>query len=287
MRKAFIKIILPMVMVATVACDPVKEGGSADSSSVDPGTPATPTTDASPLYVVVESKYENLSDSSYIREGECSITSTAATPAEKNISCTVSIPELRLHYSKLKLTAGTSSTSLCPFILFQPYYYLKSNSNIPLSGNYEAYDCSGTKYLTKSFCWGGAGQNVIETVGFQFPQTASVYYTPVEGNLATAYLVESANKMAIANAKGVTSKSISIDQSYYSNVFAANSLPSGSRAASYIGNGVDYAGGGNYQDWTWSCRDSYGFQTYSITLTIDDQDTATAEGISNDYYDWN
>lgn len=288
MPKARYLLALLLVLFGLAACNAV-QNASTESSSTDggSGTPATPTEESAPLYIVLESKYENASDNSYIREGECAVASTASTPATQNISCSISIPELRLHYSKLKFTVGTSSVSLCPFVNFTPFYYVKATTNLTLQGNYEAYDCSSSKWMTDPFCWGGAAQSIIPASGFEFPFVRSLYYIPTSEAKATTYEMESSNKMSIANAKAVTAGTISLDAAFSQNAYVSNALPSGSRAASLATSFVDYAGSGLYQDYRWQCRDIYGEATYSITLTISDMDTETAEGVSNNFYDWN
>lgn len=269
----------------SVACSPVTQtkntGGSSDSSS----TGATPTDASSPLFLVLKTRYETGTVVS--GAGECAIKNGATTTAERFTACTISVPELRLYYSELQFSVGTANAVSCPFLTFTPYYFARSITNgVTFSGNYEARQCLAN-LSSDAACWGGAAKSIVTNAGFTFPQTKSVYFTPEEGNMSKLYKLDSMNTQRQTTAAAVAAKTISADDSWTTNCNVANNLDSGSRAASYAGNGVNYAGSGYYQDYYVACRDEYYEPTYAITVTINDADTPTAEGISNQVYDWN
>lgn len=253
------------------ACSPVEKASTTGSS--DQGS-TSPEGAGSPLYLVLESKYE--SGTATTSEGTCLI--DPADPVGTHLDCEIQIPELRLHYSDINFKVGVADSTTCAVVTFDPYVFVRSSSatfNSPEATT--DVDCSA---LDKAECFGGSAKSILTNAGFSYPLAGGfggAYFLPTN-TLETTYTATSSNKLALE---------IGADPGYLTNAYIANNLAAAARAGAYTGHGVYYEGSGEYRDYEIACQDIYGEDVYTITLTISDKDTTTAEGTSDQFYDWN
>ncbi len=261
-----------LVLLSTgllLGCSPVEKKSFNDTGGSTEEGSTSPSVEGEPLYLVLQSKYETASETSVLTEGTCAANST--TPAA---TCTIRIPELRLYYSELRFTVGTTSSAGCSHVSFMPYNFRRATASTNFYGSSTATDCTDS---TKKECWGGAAKNILENAGVDFPANSGVYFLPSQ-QLQGSYKLNSSNSRRSDDDK---------DESLFTNVNAANNLLVADRGNVFANTNGVYYSGTYYRDYTISCRDDYGHAMYSITLTIEDMDTPTAEGVEDLFYDWN
>jgi len=257
-------ILVGVLGIFAMSCTGEKTADSSSTIAQDPEQKMQ----GSPLYVEVSTIYEGGTDSTV--EGRCNIDTTNPSVHQ---TCTVRIPELRLHFSGLSFKIGTSSADTCAQISFQPYYYQRSSSAAYLPYGTTSIDCSATPPANAG-CYGGAAPALLKT---DFPGFKGLYFLPAV-SLTGTFTVPSSNSRI---------KDADYD-SFSTNVDTCNNLSSSQRATP-TGTATTYYSGSNmYIDYAVSCNDVWANSQYSITLTIADDDSENTDygATIDEYYDW-
>ena len=111
-------------------------------------------------------------------------------------TCSGTIPEGQLHFSKIRFTVGTSNPDVCKMLIFYPYYYLASRSAAyaPPWDSTASLDCSDTSTAaggpSDSGCYDGVGTEILSS---GFPDTIGMYFLTADG-LEKDYDASSANE---------------------------------------------------------------------------------------------
>lgn len=261
MVRGWFGFLAGVVVFSLLSCSVEKaEKSDPSTASEDVGKKAMET---SPLSLELSTTWEDGSTS--IVQDRCYIDPAESVPATK--TCTITVPELILHYSTVNFKIGTDNASRCAQISFHPYYYLRSASAAYLpAGDTTEIDCSAGA-LAK--CWGGAAPALL---GTDFPAVVGRYFLPGLTTTAT-FTVPSSNSRGQKDS----------DRSFRTNVNICNSLPESERNRA---NGtVEYAGNGAYYDYRVECRDPWGEVQYSLKVILRDDDSTTG-GSSDTFYDW-
>lgn len=188
----------------------------------------------------------------------------AGEAAGSSVVCNVKIPEAQLQYSSLNFRV-VGGAGVCDVVEFTPYSYLASTSAtfIPMWSGAKgtAIDCSGTTTPRVADCFGGAAKYIVPS----FPDFGSVYYTPNVGGIAELKVSSPSPASKIST-----------------NRMHSNHMTNTSLKTTGVTLGGDGLVANTFQDYEVSCRNKFGEKLYSITIVIDDEETAT-----NDYSDWN
>jgi hypothetical protein len=267
-------LLIAAISSGLLSCSKVEKSSTLLESTEES---STTTVGDSPFYVIVQSKYQTAADSTLYTEGSCQLKTTDAIGT--HLDCGIEIPELRLHYSDIKFKVGLLNAPSCKIVQFWPYVYVKStDAAASLPGHVAATDCSDG---TKAECYGGSAKSIITNANAAFPDTAYLFFAT---NVATemTYTATALSEREASEGKD--------NPSLFYNVDIANNLVDRNTAITppvaahpYL----IYKGGGQYQDYYFACLDQYHEDVYTITLTISDKDTSTAEGTSDQRYDWN
>lgn len=260
-------ILFCAIFLFFISCGKKEE--NATTGSTTPTTPNT-ATGSSALYIEVYTRPESTPEGTKTLVDGCYISDTATVPTSD--TCTINIPELTMHYSDIIFKVGTNSTSQCDMVSFRPYYYLRSTNAafVPVAGRpTETKDCSISG--SEKFCYGGAAPEIVPSFG----SYTGVYFL-TNASIETEYTLPSAN----------TRYGTSAADSLTTNADIANTLPSGSRGAPFVGSGVTYDGGGIYYDYRVFCYDKWAGTRFSITLTLGDHDTEGTPSSVDQFYDW-
>lgn len=227
-------------------------------------------TESSPLYLNLISYYEGTTSADQKSAGSCIVPkNTVAGSTESNITCSVSIPEAQLYYSNLDFKIGTSDSNYCAIISFKPYYYLRSTSATfkPYPSSTDVVDCTDPSLEAR--CWGGAAPIIAP----EFPKNFGTYFLPIAKS-STSYTLTSSNSRRQSNT----------DKSLTTNTNVTNNLPSALRNTS--DSNANYGGDGTFQDYVVECKNKWGENLYTITLTISDEDYEENGTPQDTYYDW-
>jgi hypothetical protein len=227
-------------------------------------TPApTPTSGVTgDIYLKVETAWETTPDV-FQTQSICKIAQGSAAPS---LACPqVDIPEGQLHYSKLKITVGSTNSAVCKIIVFHPYYYLGSTAAIytPPWAPSGPIDCSdhagpgGGPSLAD--CYDGVAKQMVTS----FPTYTGMYFLTSLGN-EVSYTADSANTKLIST-----------------NRWTCNNNPApAAPIADYVANST--------KNYTVECRDEYYTLLKQLTLVINDVDVGANNpgGPQDDFNDW-
>jgi len=202
----------------------------------------------------------------------------AGDPASK--TCTLTMPEEELYYSKFYMTFGTGNPLACKVMNFTPFAYLGSYSTTfmaPWLYGPTAVDCNvdtSGEALT-SGCYNGAAKELIAS----FPNETYKFFFPEEG-------VE--GKVAI---KSPQEAGMAFDNTWITNnlVDTVNPILQGGLDR-YIGTAARRGRDLVYQDWSFACYDQWYEPVYQITIKISDHDITDNDNpgdpVLDDMYDW-
>jgi len=252
-------------------------------SEDDKGTATIPSEDdeetidstVSPLYIEVSTRAENNPSGTKTFEGGCYVDPTATAPSTK--TCTINIPELKLHYSDIIFKVGTFSATKCYQVMFVPYIFRRSDSNVyePVIGG-PTIDCQ-TAPVINPRCYGGPAIEILSTL---FPTYSGKY-------ILTTFVLNAEFTSTSINGKNAQPNPDSSMGD--SNIDVANNLATGDRANPVSNGGARYMGGNQFTDYTVICRDVFNNDQHTITLILGDLDTTgvATSPANDDYFDWN
>lgn len=236
----------------------------------------------SPLYFQLGIAWETDTSGRYSVVKSCSIAPGSVMGATPQ-NCTVTVPELKLYYSKLNFKVGTLDPVNCPFVSFTPYYYLRSVVN--MVNDWEevstSVTCSSTKYAKS--CFGGAGPAMLEDFGKSFGR----YFQSAIGN-ETNYKLDSSNTV---RQLGYWATNLMVTNDI-GDPDAGNETTSPAKASWQEKVTAVTAGTARpletyWQDYTVQCRDLWGASTYSIVIKISDENTeSSTTGTIDHFLDW-
>lgn len=185
-------------------------------------------------------------------------------------TCALAVPEAQLYFSKARFFVGTTDSTNCPIVNFQPYYYQRSQSaTYSLPGDTAAIDCSGTNpTLLNTKCFGGAAPNMIST----FPKDTGNYFL---SNVATEYSFD------LNSGNGLRAYNTEV------NYHIANDLTILNRASS--GSGDQERVPLQYYDYKIQCMDLWGHVLHTLTIIISDDNTVDHDTstVNDEFLDWN
>ncbi len=238
-------IILGALSSTVISCGspPAKEAASKKDDKVDGSG------EDSALFVGVSTTWVGTSEVQ--NHGSC-IVSTMVQP-ETSTTCKVRIPEGQLYYSKLSITLGTNVATLCPVVRFAPYYYQRADDDTYVPpGEKDPIKC-GSELSTTAKCWGGAATQMVQG----FPKYKGTFQVSA---FTPSYTYNSPSDTETLWYGGRSNRGV------------VNNLPSASR-------GADQAGyiGGSMVDYKIVCEDMWAHPIYTVTLTIQDDDTLNTE----------
>ncbi len=262
----FVGFILVCLLAA---CHPEKKSASSLSSTdptaeeqVVPGVESE-----SPLYIALQRKWESQpTEDAYTTHAVCAFPSGSISGASK--SCTLTVPEGTLYYSKINFLVGTNLHKSCPILTFRPYYYKKSSdANFTPDGHDTDFDCQTDNSTTPKECYGGAAPAMLD----KFPQYTGRYFLPYK-NMATSFPLGTENSL----------------QTYYgANVnFLVTNDRTNRALGKAAGPGAHIAN--SFRDYTVTCENYWGDVLFDILLTIKDENTESeVDGVTLDSFtDW-
>lgn len=267
---------LPFVaLAALVGCGMKAETAASGSTTGGSGSSAS----AYKMKLTVSSFWETSTSSTATVLGTCSATTTTANVPKT--TCSISVPEGQLFYSKLVFKIESDAEATCSQISFRPYYYLMSKSAgfFTPGTSTGAIDCSGVLWQTTLGCWNGPGTTILGTAAL-LRSAAGVYYTPTATTLSKTY--------EMASSPNDKYSSLNASTRYSANDLADATVSVATGNDPYVATGGDCtvgnnnpAGGQCYFDWYFECRDAYNERQYSITARIVEVDGAT-----DSFTDW-
>lgn len=208
-------------------------------------------------------------------------------------TCTVTIPEEELYYSKFYMTFGTAAAtaSACKVIIFKPFAYLASYDAAfiaPWGRNASAVDCSRSTAGSTlgAGCYNGAAKEIVPS----FPDKTFIHFFPDEG-------VEGKAAVSSPYEAGMGYDNTWITNNLTDRATAINLANNTATSDRYIGTTLTTTPGGLaktgdmvYQDWGVYCMNEYYEPVYEIIIKIADQDIVTGENpgdpVLDDFYDW-
>lgn len=268
--KSYQSKIIALACIASLclsSCSQDEGTGSNDFGSIGGGGGGTSGSASSgtPLYLNVSTQYDDGDEEQEITyHGTCEIDPTNL--AANDITCTLSIPEGMLHFSKTLISVGTNNSVLCPRIEFAPYYRRVSNSATYLPpGETDTVDCSASPIPDE--CYDGAARDIVNG----FPDFTSIWF-PTTISSSQDFTVEAA-----------------FDEKTYGNTKVCNNLAPASRGMNISQGGYDVLLANTMQDYVLRCMDPWQGLLYRITITIEDYDIDTVPNSpgDNEFYDWN
>lgn len=236
---------------------------------------STVNTVAGDLYFKVETARE---DRPEVKTTKLTCQIFAGDPASK--TCTLTIPEEELFYSKFYMTFGASSGTGCKVINFTPFAYLGSYSATfkpPWLSNPSAIDCNvdTAGESLSADCYNGAAKEILPS----FPQKTSRYFFPEEG-VEGKFATKSPQEAGMA----------------FDNTWITNNLVDPTTAIlqgtldRYVGTANGLGTDLVYQDWSIACLDEWYEPIYQITVRINDEDITggdlPGDAVLDDMYDW-
>lgn len=285
MKKHVLSFSILVIGILTLSCQGEKRAQTLDLGSQTPGGPTNVSSvegveNGSPLYFKLGIAWESDTTSNYTTVKTCYL--AAGSVSGTHPTCTITVPELQLYYSKLNFKVGTLDTVNCPFVAFQPYYYLRSVNDIV-----NDWDPDGTTVTcsTEKFdpsCYGGAAPALMSDFGTNF----GYYFQSSIGNEAN-YKLESSNQK---RQLGFWPTNLMVTNDIADET-AGSASGAGTKTWSQKVTAADAAtarpGETYWQDYVVACKDIWGATTHSITITISDDNTEnTSGGAVDHYYDW-
>jgi hypothetical protein len=290
-------ILLCIASIQLLGC-----GGSASSSSgftppgsstAPPNAVTPPTTSAAvPLSLNIFTVYDTTQFADNQTFVETGTTTCQVTPTAPVATCTLRIPEGRLHYSSMHFQYSWF-TSSCKLLIFQPYFYRASTAAIYVPPGSPpgatGIDCSGSVSAPASTCWGGAAPQLVPT----FPIDSALIELPNEA-LSAGIAQNKAVTLSSSYSLGVGTPVDPAATTYHgSNRLTTNDLNPADYGTAYsiaqLGNIGDAYLANSYVNYTFTCRDDwFDPQTYVIHLNITDVNTngdPPGTGL-NDFVTW-
>ncbi len=272
-------------MTASQCSEKVSGSGTTTTTTAtttSSGSSTTTTTAA--LRVKVEVAWETGFDRSTY--ADCSIPSTAADGT--TLACTAAVPEGKLFYGTTYITIETGTGSLCPQLIFRPYFYQASTAAAftPL-GSTAVVDCSVaaafapplTTSTLPAACFNGPATTLVSS----FPTYTGLYVSPTTSTYSNTYTIASGNSLTKR-----TNRWVSNQLSSETNALRDRTV----NRPTYTPGGDGYIAN-TLRDYSATCMKSWTEDRYSITLVITDVDTETGEDAdngtagNNDFGDWN
>jgi len=223
---------------------------SASSSTTSSGTTGN-------LYLKVSTAWET-TPTIFETQITCRIPEGSATTSA---TCSGTVPEGQLHYSKIRFTVGTTNSSTCRILIFKPYYYVASNAAgfVPPWDTTTTVDCS-VGAPDDAACYDGVAKEIVTS----FPTYTGMYFLTAEG-AEQSYDASSANEIH-----------------HPSNRYTCNNKVDPTAAvANYVANSM--------QNYVVECRDDHYNLQKQITLTFGDADLESGEtpgAGTDDFNDW-
>lgn len=208
------------------------------------------------LYLKVSTAWEETPDT-WVDKVTCQIPLGSATVLS---TCSGTVPEGQLHFSKIKFTVGTTNPTACKIVIFRPYYYMLSTgaAYTPPWGD-TAIDCSTDPTAD---CYDGVALDIVPS----FPDFTALYYLTTNA-LENQYEATSSN-LKLRNATNRWTCNNKVDQT--------------AGVANYVASSM--------QNYVLECRDEYYTLQKRITLTFGDADLEAGEfpgnGAIDDFDDW-
>ncbi len=166
-------------------------------------------------------------------------------------SCTLSVPEGQLFFSKLRMDAAVFRSDKCQVFEIHPFYFRMGTtatfSPTWATANFNPIDCSDPKAYSDANCWGGPAATFAP---LNFPTNTYLYY-PLVFNPSLSWTFDSTN--AVRTTRNYTGG--------IGNRWTVNNVTTG-----------------EYNDWEFVCRDLYYDQKYTLKLNLRDVD-----GVLDDY----
>jgi hypothetical protein len=229
------------------------------------------------VYLAVDTAWE-LTPDVFTRHGVCQVAAGSATRTQ---SCIIHVPEGQLFYSKTKLSFGTANPTLCKRIQFFPAVYQMSNTNTTLAVTNAALDCTGTSLMSfpgfpavypvgdKSCFWGPAIMLYSD-----WPTTIGKYFNVVSSGVnELSETIDSSRNLA-------TTKSVSIDGNYFTNLAVANHIDDTTTDVTSPGGNALYIGN-TMSPYRVRCVDDYEQTQAEVLVDIADDDLETGEDPGN------
>lgn len=254
---------------ALTACDQGSGSGNSDDASTNPTPTPTPTGLLSPLTFSVSTQWENQDTSTFELAKKCEVDAAAIRGSVD--TCTITVEEARMYYSKIRFSVATNDPIRCRVLHFQPYWYTRSiTSNFYPPGEVSAtgIECNPAVEPDQSpKCFGGAATQIVPG----FPKYKSLY-----------------SLTSISSTYDVDLKSEGKERFYggaHVNYLVTNDKTTRgvagplNNAKSYIANSM--------VDYSVTCVDEWGYPYHTIDITISDEDKDGAESDAEDnFVDW-
>lgn len=271
MKNPILNMILLSSFISSLsACSGSPENTASSESSTSSSSSSSGFPSDTYLYFTLGSQWESdAADAKFKDWGSCAVNSTSSN----NIDCTVSIPEARLFFSKIKFNIGTENPTICPIITFAPYYYQRSSSATYLPPHKDAteVDCSGINGAapTDKYCYGGAAPTLVT----DFPTNTGNYFL-ASVSPSKSYTLDSGNKTRYYG-------------TYPVNYLVTNDLSSNGRTLSGDPLIRTERMPNTFQDYQATCSNYWGEVLYSISITVKDENMDGSDGTTHDEYpDW-
>lgn len=184
--------------------------------------------------------------------------------------CTFTYPEALLYYSKARISVSIPPNT-CDFFRFYPYYYRASNSNgfnpewSPQTGT--GLNCYGLSNSADPRCFSGAALSIIPqgpSGQNSFPLNKSLTYFPGSSLFSQSWTIPSA-----------------FDSNRKSNRWMASNLASVNRNSQITLQGDSFAGGGEFQDYVFTCYQNDGTSKYSSVVHVNTTPAAPADTLQD------
>lgn len=261
-------IRIPRVALLTVAlfglnsCVKEEDKIASLTSSGSTVTTAPPNLANKGLYMMLQSAYEQSAEVKTVI-GTCSINFGAVAGSTQN--CTFDIPEGQLYYSQLTFSAGTSDSTQCAFVTFDPYYYRGGTS---------------AAYIPQ---WDLLALAAGTTVACNATPSASCYNGP-----AVHIVGDFPNRRGMITA---TSSGMDVEYDVVPSAWELNQLDNRFTASNVLVPGANVGAAGapdqeyvanSLQNYRFECLNEYYETIYGINVTIN-----SVPGPINHFPDWN
>lgn len=240
------------------------------------------------VYLKIERQLQSPPDAAKATVGICKV--PMGSPRGTVVTCNpsfggdFSIPEGDLHYSKITFTSGTADAAQCPYLIFQPYYYVGSvSAGFVPSWNYtipaDPIDCRPSK--ATAACFNGAATAMVPG----FPATKGFIFL-------TNFVHESVNTLDSGFNKNQVSNRFTMNaNSAWNSPFTDPSDSSGyqsfvgdTAAAACSGAGTSCQAG--HRDYSVECRDHDYDLIYGVVVVMEDENTITGGLTLDDFHTW-
>lgn len=264
-----------------LGCSEGKKAATLDIGSTDPDAPTIVVdVDGVPygalLYFKVGLAWEYESVSNYTFSSPCYV--PAGSALGTRVPCTLTFPEAKLFYSHVKFRVGSLEATSCSRLVFQPYYFQRSNIMVADAWDPDVVQAECSKNPTNPAdqkCWGGAAPILMKE---QWPKNKSKYFVPTVGNQMD-YIVESSNSTR--------------QLGYGVNWTITNDLTDTSGRATTPTPPLTIIGrtdriGGTWVDYQVRCEDLWGELQYAIDIVISDENTLNSVNgtVEDTFTDW-